>query len=204
MARNLASAGFDVRTWNRSGGSVDGATACRTIEEAVRPAEVVITMLSEDAAVRAVTFGDGKLVASLMTGGMHIGMSTISVDARRRTRHGSRRGRPALRERAGIRPSRNGGGREAVRSSRAGAPPTSGGARAPLRRARAGHLPDARAEGIGARQAVRQLHARRDASSRWARRSTLGEKGGVAPEQLLGHAHGNAVRRRRWCSATAA
>jgi 3-hydroxyisobutyrate dehydrogenase-like beta-hydroxyacid dehydrogenase len=80
MARNLASAGFDVRTWNRSGGSVDGATACRTIEEAVRPAEVVITMLSEDAAVRAVTFGDGKLTASLMTGGVHVGMSTISVE----------------------------------------------------------------------------------------------------------------------------
>ena len=80
MAKNLASAGFDVRTWNRSGGSVDGATACRTIEEAVRPAEVVITMLSEDAAVRAVTLGEGRVAASLMTGGVHVGMSTISVD----------------------------------------------------------------------------------------------------------------------------
>ena len=80
MAKNLASAGFDVRTWNRSGGSVDGATACRTIEEAVRPAEVVITMLSEDAAVRTVTFGEGKVAASLMTGGVHVGMSTISVE----------------------------------------------------------------------------------------------------------------------------
>ncbi|MBP2649005.1 MAG: binding domain of 6-phosphogluconate dehydrogenase, partial [Gemmatimonadetes bacterium] len=26
MARNLVQAGFDVRTWNRSGGSVEGAT----------------------------------------------------------------------------------------------------------------------------------------------------------------------------------
>ena len=79
MARNLAVAGFDVRTWNRSGGSVEGATACRTIEEAVRPAAVVVTMLSEDAAVRAVAFGEGKLAASLRTGGIHMGMSTISV-----------------------------------------------------------------------------------------------------------------------------
>ena len=79
IARNLASSGFDVRTWNRSGGAVEGATPCRTIEEAVRPAAVAITMLSEDAAVRAVTFGDGKLAASLMTGGIHVGMSTISV-----------------------------------------------------------------------------------------------------------------------------
>lgn len=80
MARNLAVAGFDVRTWNRSGGSVEGATACRSIEEAVRPASVAITMLAEDAALRGVTLGEGKLAASLMTGGVHIGMSTISVD----------------------------------------------------------------------------------------------------------------------------
>ena len=79
MARNLANAGFDVRAWNRSGGSVEGATACRTIEEAVRPAAVAITMLAEDAAVRTVTFGDGKLLASLRTGAVHVGMSTISV-----------------------------------------------------------------------------------------------------------------------------
>ncbi len=79
IARNLVVGGFDVRTWNRSGGSVEGATACRTIEEAVRPAAVVVTMLSEDAAVRAVTFGEGKLAASLRTGGIHVGMSTISV-----------------------------------------------------------------------------------------------------------------------------
>ena len=79
MARNLVLAGFDVRTWNRSGGSVEGATSCRTIAEAVHPATVVITMLAEDAAVRAVTFGEGKLAASLATGGFHVGMSTISA-----------------------------------------------------------------------------------------------------------------------------
>lgn len=79
IAQNLARSGFEVRTWNRSGGAVEGATACRTIEEAVRPAAVAITMLSEDAAVRAVTLGDGKLAASLMTRGIHVGMSTISV-----------------------------------------------------------------------------------------------------------------------------
>jgi 3-hydroxyisobutyrate dehydrogenase-like beta-hydroxyacid dehydrogenase len=79
IARNLVLAGFEVRTWNRSGGAVEGAHGCRTIEEAVRPAEVVITMLSEDAALRAVAFGEGKLIASLRTGGIHVGMSTISV-----------------------------------------------------------------------------------------------------------------------------
>ena len=79
IARNLVLAGFEVRTWNRSGGSVEGATACRNIEEAVRSALVVITMLSDDVAIRAVTFGEGKLLASLGRGGIHLGMSTISV-----------------------------------------------------------------------------------------------------------------------------
>lgn len=79
MARNLALAGFEVRTWNRSGGSVEGATACGSIEEAVRPAAVAVTMLAEDAAVRAVTLGEEKLAACLRTGGIHLGMSSISM-----------------------------------------------------------------------------------------------------------------------------
>ena len=31
IAVNLVAAGFAVRTWNRSGGAVDGAVACATI-----------------------------------------------------------------------------------------------------------------------------------------------------------------------------
>jgi 3-hydroxyisobutyrate dehydrogenase-like beta-hydroxyacid dehydrogenase len=79
MTRTLVDAGFVVRTWNRSGGAVDGATACSTIAEAVRDAEVAITMLSEDAAVEAVTFGEGRLLTELRSGALHLGMSTISV-----------------------------------------------------------------------------------------------------------------------------
>ena len=79
IARNLAAAGFTVRTWNRSGGAVDGAVDCSTIAEAVGGADVVVTMLADDAAVEAVTFGDGRLLASLRAGGLHVGMSTVSV-----------------------------------------------------------------------------------------------------------------------------
>jgi 3-hydroxyisobutyrate dehydrogenase-like beta-hydroxyacid dehydrogenase len=79
MAVNLVKAGFEVRTWTRSGGDIEGASHRRTIEEAVRGADVVITMLSDDAALRAVTLGEGRLRASLRTGGIHVGMSTISV-----------------------------------------------------------------------------------------------------------------------------
>lgn len=79
MAASLVAHGFEVRTWNRSGGKLDGAESSPTIEGAVRGADVAITMLSEDRAVRAVTLGEGKLRASLKPGATHVGMSTISV-----------------------------------------------------------------------------------------------------------------------------
>jgi 3-hydroxyisobutyrate dehydrogenase-like beta-hydroxyacid dehydrogenase len=79
IAVNLVAAGFAVRTWNRSGGAVEGAVACATIADAVAAADVALTMLAEDAAVEAVTFGDGRLLAGLRRGTLHVGMSTISV-----------------------------------------------------------------------------------------------------------------------------
>ncbi|MFL5507261.1 MAG: NAD(P)-dependent oxidoreductase [Gemmatimonadales bacterium] len=79
MARNLVDAGFGVRTWNRSGGAVEGARECSTIAQAVQDAGIAITMLSEDAAVEAVTFGEGRLLGALRRGALHVGMSTISV-----------------------------------------------------------------------------------------------------------------------------
>lgn len=59
MARNLASAGHEVRAWNRSAAKAEGlgATACASPSEAVEGAEVVITMLA-----------DGPTVASVMDG----------------------------------------------------------------------------------------------------------------------------------------
>lgn len=79
MAARLVATGASVHTWNRSGGAVEGATAAATIEAAVRGADVAITMLAEDAAVRSVVFGEGRLLASLRSGASHVGMSTISV-----------------------------------------------------------------------------------------------------------------------------
>lgn len=78
IAANLVAAGLDVRTWNRSGGTVDGGKACATIAEAVHGADVVVTMLADDVALKSVTFGDGKLIASLRRAGVHLSMSTIS------------------------------------------------------------------------------------------------------------------------------
>lgn len=77
MARNLAQAGHDVKAWNRSGGSVDGVTM------AVSPVEVfqgdaVLTMLSDDDAIRATLITPGVL-ARAKPGLVHVVTSTISV-----------------------------------------------------------------------------------------------------------------------------
>jgi 3-hydroxyisobutyrate dehydrogenase-like beta-hydroxyacid dehydrogenase len=77
MARNLAKAGHNVRAWNRS--AVDGAglSLVKTAREAFQ-ADVVFTMLSDDAALRAVVL-DGGLLKDARKGIVHVGCSTISV-----------------------------------------------------------------------------------------------------------------------------
>jgi 3-hydroxyisobutyrate dehydrogenase-like beta-hydroxyacid dehydrogenase len=83
MAANLVKAGHDVTVYNRSRAKVDALVA-----EGARPADsiadacggdVVITMLANDDAVEAVTFGDGGILASLGRGATHVSSSTISV-----------------------------------------------------------------------------------------------------------------------------
>jgi 3-hydroxyisobutyrate dehydrogenase-like beta-hydroxyacid dehydrogenase len=84
MAANLVAAGFTVRAWNRSPGKVTalaGAIACRTPRDAASGADLVITMLADDAAVEGVTDGPDGILAGLPPGGAHISMSTISVAA---------------------------------------------------------------------------------------------------------------------------
>lgn len=58
MARSLLRAGLDVRAWNRTGAkaaplAADGATVTETAEEAVRGADVILTMLNDGPAVAA-------------------------------------------------------------------------------------------------------------------------------------------------------
>jgi 3-hydroxyisobutyrate dehydrogenase-like beta-hydroxyacid dehydrogenase len=87
MAANLVSAGFAVRAWNRSPDralALVGATPAATPREAATGAEFAITMLADDAAVEQVSLGAEGLLAGLADGGMHLGMSTISLAA---TRH---------------------------------------------------------------------------------------------------------------------
>lgn len=85
MARNLVAAGYAVTVWNRTP-LADADLAQHGFASAATPAEAaaqsggtVITMVADDAALDAVTLGEHGLLAGLPQGGLHISMSTVSV-----------------------------------------------------------------------------------------------------------------------------
>jgi 3-hydroxyisobutyrate dehydrogenase-like beta-hydroxyacid dehydrogenase len=77
MARNLAAAGHRVKAWNRSGGTIKGVTMVSSPVDALQ-GDAALTMLSEDAAIRAVLLQPGVLDHA-KAGLVHILASTISV-----------------------------------------------------------------------------------------------------------------------------
>lgn len=77
MAKNLAAAGYRVRAWNRSGGRVEGVTMLGDPRDAFN-ADAVLTMLSDDAAIRGVIL-DAGLLASARPRLVHVVSSTISL-----------------------------------------------------------------------------------------------------------------------------
>jgi 3-hydroxyisobutyrate dehydrogenase-like beta-hydroxyacid dehydrogenase len=77
MALNLVAAGNKVRCWNRSGGEVQGVQMVDTPAEAFQ-ADAVLTMLSDDAAIRSVLL-EGNVLAQAKPGVVHVVSSTISV-----------------------------------------------------------------------------------------------------------------------------
>jgi 3-hydroxyisobutyrate dehydrogenase-like beta-hydroxyacid dehydrogenase len=83
MAANLLKAGHEVTAYNRSPDKVDalaahGARPARTVADACG-GDVVISMLANDEALEAVTFGDDGILASLSPDAVHVSSSTISV-----------------------------------------------------------------------------------------------------------------------------
>ena len=86
MAANLLSAGHRLRVWNRSPAPArqlaeHGAEAAGTPAEAFR-GDVVITMLADDAAYRAVGLA-GPVLDQAPPGLIHLNMATVSVDLTR-------------------------------------------------------------------------------------------------------------------------
>jgi len=83
MAANLLKAGHEVTAYNRSQDKVaalaeQGATPAKSVAETC-DGDIVITMLANDDAVSAVTFGDDGVLATLRPGATHVSSSTISV-----------------------------------------------------------------------------------------------------------------------------
>lgn len=83
MARRLAAAGFDLTLWNRTFDKAESLHLGRvaaTPAEATRDADVVISSLTNDAAVRAVYFGDDGILQGA-EGKVLIDMSTAGPQA---------------------------------------------------------------------------------------------------------------------------
>jgi 3-hydroxyisobutyrate dehydrogenase-like beta-hydroxyacid dehydrogenase len=83
IAANLLKAGHEVTAYNRSQDKVaalaeQGAKPAKSVAEAC-DGDIVITMLANDDAVSAVTFGDDGILATLRPGATHVSSSTISV-----------------------------------------------------------------------------------------------------------------------------
>jgi len=84
IARNLIKAGHDLTVYNRTRSRAEplaslGARIAETPSQAAADAEVLFTMLADDAAVEAVIFEPGNAIQALPAGAAHISMSTLSV-----------------------------------------------------------------------------------------------------------------------------
>ena len=83
MARNLLAAGYEVVAWNRSAGPLEelaaaGARALDGPAAVGREADVVISIVKDDAAVREVLGGPEGAIGAARPGSLVIDMSTVS------------------------------------------------------------------------------------------------------------------------------
>jgi 3-hydroxyisobutyrate dehydrogenase len=88
MAANLARAGIPLTVWNRSPEKARpvralGAAVADSLAALAAASDVVITMVSDDAALAEVLFGPAGLAAGLARGSVVVDMSTTSPQAMR-------------------------------------------------------------------------------------------------------------------------
>lgn len=84
MATRLLAAGHALTVYNRTPEKSEalresGAQVADRVSE-VCDADVVVTMVADDRALRDIAFGSGGLLPNLRKGSVHLSMSTISVD----------------------------------------------------------------------------------------------------------------------------
>jgi len=89
MARNLLRAGHRVAVYNRTREkaealAADGARVADSPAGACRDAEIVMTMVADDAALEQVVFGNEGIAVAMEPGAVHLSHSTISTVLARR------------------------------------------------------------------------------------------------------------------------
>jgi len=100
MTRNLVAAGVNTRVWDRSAAATAplaaaGAVVAPSAPEAVRDADVVITMLPTDDAVESVIF-DGGVADAFADGCVWAQMGTIGIESTLRIRDRLAAQRPSV------------------------------------------------------------------------------------------------------------
>ncbi|MBA8826948.1 2-hydroxy-3-oxopropionate reductase [Saccharopolyspora lacisalsi] len=88
MAANLVAAGYEVTGYNRSQPKIDkliaeGGKGARTVAEAVRDADVVVTVLPDSPDVEQVVLGSDGVLANIASGALLVDFSTIRPDTTR-------------------------------------------------------------------------------------------------------------------------
>src|SRR3954454_2382221 len=83
VTRRLLEAGHSVTVWNRTREKAEpllqaGAQWAESPREVAERSEIVFTMVTNTAAVQAVTGGDGWILAGLEPGKIYVDMSTAS------------------------------------------------------------------------------------------------------------------------------
>jgi 3-hydroxyisobutyrate dehydrogenase-like beta-hydroxyacid dehydrogenase len=98
IAERVLGAGHAVTVYNRTAAKADklrgkGATVASSPAAAARDAEVVLTMLADDAAVEQVVFGPDGILGAMRAGAVHASSSTISVALAQRLAAAHREGK---------------------------------------------------------------------------------------------------------------
>ena len=85
MARRLLNAGHGITVYNRTASKADnlvadGASFARTPADAARNAEIVFSMLFDDATTHAATFGNDGIATVMGPNTIHVCCATLSLD----------------------------------------------------------------------------------------------------------------------------
>ena len=94
MSKNLIKAGYPVTVWNRTAGKTTalaeaGAQVADSIKDMVAESDVIISMISDDPVLEAVSIGAGGAFEAAKKGAIFIDMSTVSPVASARVAEGA-------------------------------------------------------------------------------------------------------------------